>query len=129
MPSRKRSAAAAASKNTPPILQFYNKRACKERQDSQDKKFLHENLTSLGLKVKCDVPGDGSCFFHAVLDQCDRVNISTGLPHLYYDTSNPQSRARARAMQLRTAVIDYFKHLVSFIAYLYDKLKNNEQNT
>lgn len=100
---------ALKSSRTIPISQFY-KRVCIRRPTERD--VLHDNLALHGMKERCDVPGDGSCFFHAVLDQYNRLGISTELPELSSDP-NPRARARARAMQLRQAALAYFENLVS----------------
>ncbi|XP_072164788.1 uncharacterized protein [Diadema setosum] len=87
---------------TSPLCEPMSYSPCREDED-----VLHENLASHGLQVRCDVPGDGSCFFHAVLDQCDRLSVTNA--ELMTNGTNPE--IISRAMQLRERAVDYFANL------------------
>ena len=74
---------------------------------------LKDNARQEGFQIRWDVPGDGSCWFHSVLDQCDELGLH--LPNVepgIHITLSKQMQ-RTRAMQLRTAVLDFFGTLVS----------------
>ena len=62
--------------------------------------ILQKNLKSFGMKIRKDVPGDGSCFFHALIDQFGRFKPYDNV----YDSQS-----------LRQSAVDYFENLVSII--------------
>ena len=82
---------------------YYNKLCwCQtwEQKKNQDKtqmfkERLQQNLGTLNMAVRLEVPGDGNCFFHSVVDQMKRLSI-------------PQIPS---AIQLRKQVVDYLRNL------------------
>ena len=97
--STKKRAAPSTGSGSGSILQF-----CK-RVRRTERDILANNLRDMGLRVRYDPPGDGSCFFHAVLDQIDRLQLPLRIPH--------STNKRTRAMNLRKEVLKYFANLVS----------------
>ena len=57
---------------------------------------LEENVANVGMTIRCDVKGDGNCFFYSVEDQLTRLGLE----------------ART-ASQLRKDVVNYIQTLVS----------------
>lgn len=69
---------------------------------------LTDNAREQGLQIRWDVPGDGSCWFHSVLDQCDELGLHIPDVEPGHHFTLPRQRQRMRAMQLRNAVLDFF---------------------
>ena len=69
-------------------------------------------MAELGFKLRKDVWGDGSCFFHAVIDQRARIGL-TDAPVSY-------PSAKSDALELRQAAVRYFKELVrNYVLHFY----------
>ena len=72
-------------------------------QPQSDRTVLQTNLQALGMAIRLDPPGDGSCFFHSVIDQCHRVGID----------AYPGGSLKDQAFKLRTAAVKFVDELVS----------------
>lgn len=78
-----------------------------------ERDVLKDNIQQQGLQIRWDVPGDGSCWFHSVLDQSDERGLQLpGVEPGNHATASWQTQ-RKRAMQLRNAVLKFFGTLVS----------------
>ena len=55
---------------------------------------LMDNITRSGMKFRAETPGDGNCFFHAISDQLDRLQL-------------PAKHAK----ELRTMLVKYLQDL------------------
>ena len=86
----------------------YFKKQCLEPSLS-DRDVLEQNMAALILRVRLDPPGDGSCFFHSVLDQCERLGIQLYPPSL----TRPE-----RAIKTRRSALDFVNDLVGEIVFV-----------
>ncbi len=97
-----------AKKGTSPsILAFFSKRPRRERD------VLEANLRRSGLRIRWDVPGDGACWFHSILDQCNKLDIEIPGVEPAVHAAISKEIQESRAMQLREAVLQFFENLVS----------------
>ena len=86
--------------------------------------IIVNNARQIGLNVHADTatPGDGNCFYHAILQQLQRseIVIDQHSPHLNLDPLPTH-------LELRVAICEYVQHHQNDIAYIqqYRTLYNN----
>ena len=83
-------------------MKYFTRATKRSRPESRGAQ-LSNNARAFGLRIRTDVPGDGSCFFHSLVAQFGALGITQ------YDNLS----TKEKALQVRKEAVQLIQNMVN----------------